>query len=143
MGFVLRTDQNEIHEIVCSVGICNRFGSPRCKMKLFETVQKNVVVIGIYQIDDSKSVFNHRNLLFLFLYGSFTLSAAAFMLFDANTMQDYELSFFALLSLSFTFVDFFVFVKKAYRITHIVNRSEITINSRKSNRNQMLWLIFK
>lgn len=101
-------------------------------MKIFQTAKQSSAFIGIYQIDDKRNQFNRRNLAFLLLYGLFTALAAAFLFFEANTMQDYGLCFFALLSASLTFIDFFVFIQKAYRNTRLVERIQITLESRKS-----------
>lgn len=98
-------------------------------MKVFQTVLQNSGIIGIYQIDDRKNQFNLRNLGFLLFYGIFLSLAAAFMFFEANTIQDYGLSFFAFLSASLTFIDFFVFIRKAFRISRLVERSQITIKA--------------
>lgn len=100
-------------------------------MKIFQTLLRHVAIIGIYQIGDQKSQYNRRNLAFLLFYGLFTAFAAAFMIFDANRLQDYEQSFFALLSASFTFVDFFVFIQKTYQISRLFERAENEIKSRK------------
>lgn len=117
-------------------------------MKLFKVCIEKAAFLGIYPIGSKKDQFNRRNIAFLLLYTIFAAASIAFMVFDANTMLDYEQSFFALLTSAMIAADFYVFIQKSCQIFRLVARVEKLIdngnlvqNWRESHENNKFYCI--
>lgn len=102
-------------------------------MKLFNVAQNIFSSVGISPIKIDENSFNHRNLGVSLIFGLFTTSAAAAMLFDANTMQQYSESFFSLLSASFAFTLFIYSIQNTFAMSQLIKKNEQTIETRKKS----------
>lgn len=102
-------------------------------MKLFQTVLKNASVVGVNRNSTNKNKFNRRNLTLVLMFGILIVSTIAYIYFDANTIKDYEQSFFALFSALTVFPGFLILIEKSRKIDQFVRAMENTIDARKLN----------
>lgn len=71
-------------------------------MKIFQYYQKSLHFIGIYpsQPNEKQSPINLKNKILLIACLQTVLTTAAFIIFDATSMFDFGMAFFALISIS-------------------------------------------
>lgn len=69
-------------------------------IELFKFIQKTYQDIGIYrpQSDRTRIPVNSKNWFLIFSYAEFFISSAAYLLFEANSMIEYEMTSFICLT---------------------------------------------
>lgn len=95
-------------------------------MKLFENNRKGGKFIGI----EEGRTFTRRNVFVLLLYVLFFVTSTAFILFDANTFEDYSEAFFAWASVLFTGVGFLIYILQSKDIFRVIRHFEQIIENR-------------
>lgn len=89
------------------------------KIKLFQTVQKSYQAIGLDPMQPLKT-YNGRIFFIVFSLTLMFISSTAFLIFKAETIQEFATSFYTSITDIFLLVTFFS------RITHMGDISKIT-----------------
>lgn len=97
-------------------------------MKLFQVIQNQMAIAGIRP--SQRTTFNRQNLIVLLLIGLSVISMTEFLLFDANTFQQYAKSFFAWISVFATFVGFYLIIVKSTDFYKYIEHLERIIEKR-------------
>lgn len=101
-------------------------------MKLFTVIIKYASIIGIRKPRPDQTIyFNTRSVIVLLYLALFSFSAAALLLFEAQTFQEYSEGFFGLTSASFTYVGLLEKVFTSAIIFNFIEKLELTIEERK------------
>lgn len=87
-------------------------------IKLFETVRKCYHMMGIYSIQSNQiQSFNLKTFIFSLSNTCFFLSSAGYVLFRANTLQEYGISIFIVTTIFILSVNSLIIV---WRLKHIL-----------------------
>lgn len=96
-------------------------------LKLFQCVQKYCELIGIHFLRQSQNenYFDYSKLIPIYVPTTFSLiSSCGFLLFKANSPQEYDISFFMVISSSVTIAYFSVLIRKTPKIGKIIRKFE-------------------
>lgn len=101
-------------------------------MYLFGVVLKYAAMVGIRPLRPGhKNPFNRRNISVLLIYSLFFISATAFLVFDANSFDEYAEAFYPWMTLSFIYVGFSMNVSLADDFFRLKEQCEQFIESGK------------
>lgn len=88
-------------------------------IKLFQFNKKLYEMLGVYpHQNNEKILFNSRNLFILFCCAQFCISMAAFFIFKAKTMQEYNISIYMSLTQFYIMINFLLLM---WQISNILN----------------------
>lgn len=97
-------------------------------LKLFQCVQKYCGLIGIHLLHQNQSYFDYSKVIPIYLPIIFSLTSSfGFLLFKANSPQEYDVSFFMVISSAVTIAYFSVLTWKTPTINRMINQLEETI----------------
>lgn len=100
-------------------------------MKIFPLIQAYSAVIGIYELKPgAKKLFNRRNIGFLLLFGFYLTLISAYVLYDANTFQEYAQAIFEWITLSSIMFGLFVTVFRTIGLFQLAEHFEKVLDSR-------------
>lgn len=99
-------------------------------IQLFQSVKKYSQTLGIYP-DSQLNLFNFRNLFAIFCFFVNCISALAFFLFKANTILEYGVAFYSVISQLYIFYILFVQMWQMSNILKLIARFEKFIEKSK------------
>lgn len=99
-------------------------------LKLFQCVQKNCELIGIHLSHQNQRYFVYSKVIPIYVPIIFSMTSSfGFLLFKANSPQEYDLSFFLVISSCATMAYFSVIIWKTPTILEMINQFEGNIES--------------
>ena len=94
-------------------------------MKLFENVRTYFEVLGFYSVQTNQVLpFNIRNVLMPLSVLIMLISTIVFLLFKADIMVGYAISFFLGISLTTALIVYFIFMLKMSKIIEFIEKCE-------------------
>lgn len=97
-------------------------------LKLFECVRKNCKLIGIDFSDQNQSYFVYSKIILIYVPTIFALiSSFGFLIFKANSPQEYDMSYFMIISSCASIAYFSVIIWKVPTILEMINQFEENI----------------
>lgn len=100
-------------------------------MKLCVSLKKYCKFIGIYEIQPVKSIFNHRNVGILIIFGQSFTWITAYLLYGATTIREYEECFFLWTASLATSIGFFVTIIRTRTTFQLLEHGNNLIEKRK------------
>lgn len=102
-------------------------------MKLLQEIQGNFAIVGVVLPRTSNSsVFNGRILILLTYLGLYSITTISFLFFDAETFQEYTLSFFACTTVLINYVGILTFTTKITDMFRLIEHLERIVANRKT-----------
>lgn len=99
-------------------------------MKVLVTIENCAKVLGIRRLEpDQTNPFNRRNICVLLIYVLYFISTTAFLLFDANTFQEFTECFFAFITVLFISIGFLLNILKTTELFQLQDTVEKTIEN--------------
>lgn len=101
-------------------------------MKILVRVQNYAAFIGFYKPEtEINSKLNGRNVSMLLSYCIFCISSTAYLLFDSNTLAQYQECFFGWSTVTAVFIAFLIFILKLIDVFQVLENTEKMIQKRK------------
>lgn len=94
-------------------------------MKIFQTVQKNLAILGISSMQSNQAFYNRKYLLYLLLSGSLIIMNCVFLIYVAKSFKEYTDSIYI------TSVSIALFISLSFLIRRMRNLFEFIDNLEK------------
>lgn len=92
---------------------------------LFQSIQKYYQLLGIYPtLLNNKCSPNARNLMVLFCYVQYGISALAFFVMEAESVLEYGISFYTYISMLYCVYYFLILYKQMPKILQLIEQFE-------------------
>lgn len=102
-------------------------------IKLFQFNQKYCETIGIRLLASNQSHYrlNSKNLILIFFVVQFAIASAAFVVYDAESMGEYGVTFFVFIATVISMVDYSITIWKREFISTFTENCEVFIEKSK------------
>lgn len=103
------------------------------KIKLYQSVQKSYQSIGLdpKQANPTPIIYSHRTLFVAFSLMQMLISSTAFLVFKTTTVQEFVISFYALITELLVSIIFLTLLTKMSDISSLIAMSEELIEKSK------------
>lgn len=102
-------------------------------VKLFEFNQTYCQAIGIESPEPNRNKFKAKHMIYIIFETNFELALFGFLMYDAKSMGEYGVTFFAMISTANAVGLYFITFWKVEKISQFIEHFEAIIEKSKSN----------
>lgn len=108
-------------------------------MKTFQSTRKFFDILGVCSRSEKLSNLSHiKKCVIFLLFTQYSITLTSFLLFEANTFNEYADSFYAVATSSLLFFTLTEIVRKKTQIFHLIDNYERIIQKRNKKKNRQI-----